>query len=88
VTLTPDLYALGSPQLVEQPAGTDEPERCRIQVTVYGHLDVVADDHTDAVIVAEETLLAYLAGRADVTADWTFATCEDVTPLAAGGTAG
>jgi hypothetical protein len=81
-TLTPDLHAVGSPELVEHPTGADQPGRYRIEVTVYGYLDVAADDPADAIVVAEETLLDHLAGRSEVTADWTFAVCDDVTSLA------
>jgi hypothetical protein len=81
VTLTPDRYAVSNPTLVEEPADAGQPGRYRLEVTAYGHLDLAADDHVDAIVVAEETLLAYLAGRAEVTADWVFAVCDDVTPL-------
>jgi hypothetical protein len=83
--LNPDLYAIGAPELVEQPAGADQPGRYRIEVTVYGSVDVAADDPADAIVVAEETLIDHLGRRIDVTADWTFAVCDDVTPLDNGG---
>jgi hypothetical protein len=80
-TLTPDLYAISEPELVEQPAGGDQPGRYRIGATVYGSVDVAADDPADAIVVAEETLIDHLARHTDVTADWTFAVCDDVAPL-------
>jgi hypothetical protein len=82
--LVPDQHEFGIPDLVEHTAGTGHAESYRVQITVYGYVDVGADDAADAIVVAEEIVTDHLAGHADVTADWMFAVCDDVTPL--GGT--
>jgi hypothetical protein len=83
--LVPDQHEFGIPELVEHIAGTEQAGRYRVHVTIYGYVDVGADDAADAIVVAEEIVTDHLARHADVTADWMFAACDDVTPLGATG---
>jgi hypothetical protein len=67
-----------------EPDADSEPQRrlWRVPVTVAGHIDIAADDHLTAPVLALATIFGRLAPHPLIEVDATAATCAACEPIA------